>query len=66
MRCSYKNQGGWKEVLGRFPKGGGMLYDMEFLEDAHGRRVAAFGYYAGDYTLDLRFLPKTTLIVTFI
>lgn len=43
-----------------------MLYDMEFLEDAHGRRVAAFGYYAGDYTLDLRFLPKTTLIVTFI
>ena len=45
--CSYKNQNGWKEVLGRFPKGGGMLYDMEFLEDANGRRVAAFGYYAG-------------------
>ncbi len=46
--CSYKNQGGWKEVLGRFPQGGGMLYDMEFLEDANGRRVAAFGYYAGN------------------
>lgn len=24
-----------------------MLYDMEFLEDSNGRRVAAFGYYAG-------------------
>ena len=45
--CSYKNQNGWKEVLGRFSRGGGMLYDMEFLEDASGRRVAAFGYHAG-------------------
>ncbi|KAL8735347.1 MAG: hypothetical protein Q9166_000892 [cf. Caloplaca sp. 2 TL-2023] len=43
----YKNQGGWQDVLARFPKGGGMLYDMEFLADANGRRVAAFGYHAG-------------------
>ncbi|KAL2057370.1 hypothetical protein ABVK25_002423 [Lepraria finkii] len=43
----YKNQNGWKEVLGRFSRGGGMLYDMEFLENASGRRVAAFGYHAG-------------------
>lgn len=43
----YKNQGGWQDVLGRFPRGGGTLYDMEFLADANGRRVAAFGYHAG-------------------
>ncbi|KAL6714364.1 Saccharopine dehydrogenase [Lecanora helva] len=42
----YKGQGGWKEVLRRFPAGGGMLYDMEFLEK-DGRRVAAFGFHAG-------------------
>ena len=26
---SYKNQGGWQEVLGRFPRGGSVLYDLE-------------------------------------
>lgn len=34
-------------MLSRFPKGGGTLYDLEFLTDATGRRVAAFGYHAG-------------------
>ncbi|ODV89514.1 hypothetical protein CANCADRAFT_4130 [Tortispora caseinolytica NRRL Y-17796] len=43
----YKDQGGWKEVLSRFPRGGGTLYDLEFLQDESGRRVAAFGYHAG-------------------
>jgi saccharopine dehydrogenase (NAD+, L-lysine-forming) len=43
----YKNQGGWEEVLGRFPRGGGTLYDLEFLQDEQGRRVAAFGFHAG-------------------
>ncbi|KAK9475285.1 Saccharopine dehydrogenase [Dipodascopsis tothii] len=43
----YKDQGGWKDVLSRFPAGKGTLYDMEFLQDATGRRVAAFGYHAG-------------------
>ncbi|AGO11414.1 AaceriACR167Cp [[Ashbya] aceris (nom. inval.)] len=43
----YKNQAGWREVLGRFERGGGLLYDLEFLQDDRGRRVAAFGYYAG-------------------
>ncbi|KAK6456255.1 Saccharopine dehydrogenase (lysine--2-oxoglutarate reductase) [Scheffersomyces xylosifermentans] len=43
----YKNQAGWKETLGRFPAGNGTLYDIEFLENDQGRRVAAFGYYAG-------------------
>ncbi len=33
-----KTQGGWKEVLGRFPRGGGTLYDLEFLADEKGRR----------------------------
>lgn len=43
----YKNQGGWEEVLSRFPAGKGTLYDLEFLQDESGRRVAAFGYHAG-------------------
>lgn len=43
----YKNQGGWQEVLGRYPRGGSVLYDLEFLVDEQGRRVSAFGYHAG-------------------
>lgn len=43
----YKNQGGWQQVLSRFPRGGGTLLDLEFLTDDTGRRVAAFGYHAG-------------------
>jgi saccharopine dehydrogenase (NAD+, L-lysine forming) len=42
----YKGQGGWHDVLARFPQGGGTLLDLEFLTDDSGR-VAAFGYYAG-------------------
>ena len=33
-------------MLARFPRGGGTLLDLEFLEK-NGRRVAAFGYHAG-------------------
>ncbi|PVG04603.1 Formate/glycerate dehydrogenase catalytic domain-like protein [Serendipita vermifera] len=43
----YKNQGGWSDVLKRFGEGGGKLYDLEFLNDENGRRVAAFGFHAG-------------------
>lgn len=43
----YKHQGGWADVLARFAAGGGTLYDLEFLTDASGRRVAAFGFHAG-------------------
>ncbi|KAH3900103.1 Saccharopine dehydrogenase [NAD(+), L-lysine-forming] [Saccharomycodes ludwigii] len=43
----YKNQAGWQDVLGRFKRGNGLLYDLEFLENDKGRRVAAFGFYAG-------------------
>eukprot|EP00128_Syssomonas_multiformis_P014574 Colp12_sorted_trinity150504_noHs@2794 len=44
---AYKNQAGWSDLLTRFVRGGGSLLDMEFLADDKGRRVAAFGYYAG-------------------
>ncbi|KAI8985939.1 hypothetical protein BDB01DRAFT_720689 [Pilobolus umbonatus] len=43
----YKNQGGWKELMRRFDAGKGTILDLEFLNDASGRRVAAFGYMAG-------------------
>ncbi|THH32013.1 hypothetical protein EUX98_g2182 [Antrodiella citrinella] len=43
----YKQQAGWSSILARFYKGKGSLYDLEFLTDAHGRRVAAFGFHAG-------------------
>ena len=43
----YKEQTGWQNVLKRFIKGGGLLYDLEFLEDENKRRVAAFGFHAG-------------------
>jgi len=43
----YKRQAGWSKVLSRFQRGSGTLYDIEFLNDASGRRVAAFGYHAG-------------------
>ncbi|KAG6831272.1 hypothetical protein H0H92_011782 [Tricholoma furcatifolium] len=43
----YKEQAGWSKVLSRFYRGHGTLYDLEFLNDDTGRRVAAFGFHAG-------------------
>lgn len=43
----FKNQTGWQDELSRFGRGGGTLYDLEYLIGADGRRVAAFGYWAG-------------------
>ncbi len=43
----YKHQAGWHTFLNQFKKGGGTLYDLEYLVDEDGRRVAAFGYWAG-------------------
>lgn len=43
----FKKQTDWAESLSRFSQGGGLLYDLEFLTDENGRRVAAFGYWAG-------------------
>ncbi len=42
----YKAQSGWQAEIARFTKGGGMLYDLEYLT-VNRRRVAAFGYWAG-------------------
>jgi saccharopine dehydrogenase (NAD+, L-lysine-forming) len=44
---TFKGQDGAQEVLARYSRGGGTLYDLEFLFDTQGRRVAAFGYWAG-------------------
>lgn len=44
---AYKGQTGSRELLGRFAAGGGTLLDLEYLVDDTGRRVAAFGYWAG-------------------
>ena len=43
----YKDQPGWQQTLGRFVSGKGTLYDLECLVNETGRRVAAFGYWAG-------------------
>lgn len=44
---AYKGQPAGRELLKRFKAGGGTLYDLEYLVNEEGRRVAAFGYWAG-------------------
>ncbi|WP_375698849.1 saccharopine dehydrogenase [Pseudophaeobacter sp. TrK17] len=44
---AFKGQHSGKALLNRFAAGGGTLYDLEYLVDEAGRRVAAFGYWAG-------------------
>ena len=44
---AYKGQPGAQALLARFRAGGGQLLDLEYLTDGAGRRVAAFGYWAG-------------------
>lgn len=44
---AFKGQHSGKALLARFKAGGGTLYDLEYLVDEAGRRVAAFGYWAG-------------------
>lgn len=44
---AYKGQPAGRVLLDRFRAGGGTLYDLEYLVDETGRRVAAFGYWAG-------------------
>ena len=44
---AYKGQPAGRRLLDRFRAGGGTLYDLEYLVDEDGRRVAAFGYWAG-------------------
>ncbi|MFK4104568.1 saccharopine dehydrogenase [Streptomyces sp. NPDC019531] len=44
---AYKEQPGAAALLRRFAAGGGALLDLEYLVDDQGRRLAAFGYWAG-------------------
>ncbi|PZQ95452.1 MAG: saccharopine dehydrogenase [Cereibacter sphaeroides] len=44
---AYKGQPAGQVLLRRFAAGGGTMYDLEYLVDETGRRVAAFGYWAG-------------------
>ncbi|MFT4011993.1 MAG: saccharopine dehydrogenase [Paracoccus sp. (in: a-proteobacteria)] len=44
---AYKGQSGGPALLKRFRTGGGALYDLEYLTEPSGRRLAAFGYWAG-------------------
>ena len=44
---AYKGQPDGARLLARFKRGGGRLYDLEYLTDDSGRRVASFGYWAG-------------------
>jgi saccharopine dehydrogenase (NAD+, L-lysine-forming) len=43
----YKGQDGAEKTLSRFIQGDGKLYDLEYLTNENGRRVAAFGVWAG-------------------
>ena len=44
---AFKGQPAGQRLLRRFIEGGGTLYDLEYLVDKTGYRVAAFGYWAG-------------------
>lgn len=44
---AFKGQADAADTLARFRKGGGRLYDIEYLTDDTARRVVAFGYWAG-------------------
>lgn len=44
---AFKGQPAGRHLLRRFRDGGGMLYDLEYLTDEDGRRLAAFGHWAG-------------------
>ncbi|MGW2046034.1 saccharopine dehydrogenase [Streptomyces sp. NPDC001858] len=44
---AYKQQPGAADLLQRFAAGGGALLDLEYLVDDDGRRLAAFGFWAG-------------------
>ncbi len=44
---AFKGQPAGQILLKRFKAGKGTLYDLEYLVDGTGRRVAAFGYWAG-------------------
>ena len=44
---AFKGQEDARRTLERFRRGGGRLFDVEYLTDTDGKRVVAFGYWAG-------------------
>ncbi len=44
---AYKEQSGWQALLTRFLNGHGSLLDIEYMTKNDGKRVVAFGYWAG-------------------
>ncbi len=44
---AYKQQNGWQDLLSRFTTGGGELLDIEYMVGQDGKRVVAFGFWAG-------------------
>lgn len=59
----YKGQAHAKQILSQYQQGGGTLFDLEYLTNEQGRRVCAFGRWAGfagaAFALD-RFYHKHT------
>tara|TARA_Y100000768_G_C23989219_1_gene691017 strand:+ start:1807 stop:2868 length:1062 start_codon:yes stop_codon:yes gene_type:complete len=43
----FKGQSHADKILSQYKKGGGTLYDLEYLTNEEGRRVCAFGHWAG-------------------
>ncbi|UJF17972.1 saccharopine dehydrogenase [Vibrio sp. SS-MA-C1-2] len=44
---AFKGQDEAPQILSRFQRGGGKIFDIEFLVDENQARIAAFGYWAG-------------------
>ncbi|GHG86135.1 saccharopine dehydrogenase [Streptomyces lanatus] len=61
---AYKGQPGAEALLGRFAAGGGTLLDLEYLVDDNGRRLAAFGFWAGYLGAALAVLQHRGRLVT--
>lgn len=59
---AFKGQPGARALLDRFVAGGGTLLDLETLVDEHGRRVAAFGVWAGYVGAALAVLHRRGLL----
>ena len=58
---AYKGQSAGRILLQRFKAGGGTLLDLEYLTDETGRRVAAFGYWAGFAAVSYTHLTLPTI-----
>ncbi|MGW0705555.1 saccharopine dehydrogenase [Streptomyces sp. NPDC002643] len=61
---AYKGQTGAGDLLARFTAGGGTLLDLEYLVDDDGRRLVAFGYWAGYIGAALAVLHRRGTLAT--